>query len=190
MIDAVEFAIIADQEGYDAQAIRAMWERGLIEHFLKSRDAGRETVIATLRATLQLIKAWSRGVPERFARTERMVLVSVRDGGALCAYCDLNLDLYDSYHYPDHVVPKSRFTHGSRPFSWDCMCGCNDLDNMVNACRDCNVLKGQYVPKGDSLAERRADAKRFVESRRHARAETNLPGILRELIERRQPCTG
>jgi 5-methylcytosine-specific restriction endonuclease McrA len=164
MIDAGEFAIIAGQEGYTEEQIASMWARGLIEHFLKGIDTDRNQLIGAFRTTLQLIRAWSRGKLERFARTERMVLVSVRDRGAYCFYSELNLDFYDSYHYPDHVTPKSRFGHGrANPFSWDCMCGCNDLGNLVNACRDCNSLKGQYEPKGGSLAVKLADAKRRVD---------------------------
>src|SRR5713101_5579092 len=69
-----------------------------------------------------LVTAWLRGPRAiRFDLTAQLVRVSIRDAGARCAYCDLDLDRYDSMHVPEHVVPLSS-EHGTR-----------DDDNVVNA---------------------------------------------------------
>ena len=67
MIDAVEFAIVADQEGFTPEQVQALWAEGNIERTLNAAEeagATREDLIALLRAELQIEKlaqAWSLG---------------------------------------------------------------------------------------------------------------------------------
>ena len=66
----------------------------------------------------------------------RKVLVALRDGGWLCAYCGCDLadplsanPLGLPYATEDHVIPRSRG-------------GSDDLGNIVLACLPCNSRKG------------------------------------------------
>jgi 5-methylcytosine-specific restriction endonuclease McrA len=117
----------------------------------------------------RLAVAWSLGHPERLDKSRQFVMAAVRDGGLRCRYCRLDLFFYDSLNVLDHVVPLSRGGgHGD--------------DNVVVACRDCNRLKGQYVPVGGPFGARVADADREIRERRAARIDQNHRGLLERLI--------
>jgi 5-methylcytosine-specific restriction endonuclease McrA len=113
-------------------------------------------------------------MPDRIDKSRQHVRVAVRDGGLRCLCCELDLYASDTYNVLDHVAPLGR--GGSR-----------GDDNVVIACRDCNGLKGQYVPNGVTAAKRIADAKRKVRQRRTARTNGGLRGVLDRLIEGRGP---
>lgn len=121
-----------------------------------------------------LVNAWAGGIPERLDVSEQFVLAAIRDGGLRCRYCGLDLYFYDSYTVRDHVTPLSRG-------------GGRGLDNVVIACKDCNGLKGVYVPAPGDLNARIADAKREIDKRRVDRIDKNLPGLLERLIREAQP---
>lgn len=117
-----------------------------------------------------LVGAWALGHADRLDKTAQMVRVAVRDRGARCAYCDLDLIRYDTYWVRDHVTPLSSG-------------GATDDDNVVNACKDCNHLKRRYQPHGDTFQKRVADARRHVTEQRVARVARNRPDLLERLIE-------
>lgn len=191
MIDPVEFAIVADQEGFNPEQVKNLWAQGNVERTLMDTEAKareqrlteeviHETLITTLRETLRemqietLAQAWSRRIPDRIDKSRQFVRAAIRDGGLRCRYCGLDLYAYDTYNVLDHVTPLSR---GGGPGD----------DNVVIACRDCNHLKGTYSPVGGTAAERVADAEREVSERRAARINGGLRGLLDRLVEGRGP---
>jgi len=72
--------------------------------------------------------------------------------GFKCIYCDKDfLSSYDAFHSfeLDHIIPE-------------CHEGEHTEENTAACCRACNFLKHMYKPTGNSLAERIADARRYV----------------------------
>lgn len=59
-------------------------------------------------------------------------------------------------------------------------------DNVVIACRDCNRLKGRYMPEGETFQEKIEDAKRKVDECRSRRTAENRHDLLERLIRDRQ----
>jgi hypothetical protein len=53
----------------------------------------------------------------------------------------------------------------------------DDRDNLAVACKLCNFIKGKYIPKGDTRAERLDDARRYVLAGR-AKKQARLDAIL------------
>jgi len=70
-----------------------------------------------------------------------------------CVYCDLSgIDNFDIWmnHSIDHIDPQ----------------GGESDENKAVACRECNCLKRNDKPNGNTRDERIADARKLVQSRR------------------------
>lgn len=198
----VEVALVADQEGFTPEQLKDLWAQANVEQVLEdaeakareqglTEDAIRETVITTLRETLRQIQtetlalAWALGKPERIAKSRQFVRVAIRDGGLRCRYCELDLFAYDTYNVLDHVIPRKPKREDEAAWAMALALkggGIEDDDNIVIACRDCNHLKGRYVPNGTTAAERIADAKRGVWQCRIGRANRGRRDVLDRLI--------
>ena len=207
MIDLVEFAIVADQGGFTPEQVKDLWAQGNVERTLVDAEAKareqrlteeviHETLITTLRETLRvmqietLAQAWSLGKANRIDKSRQFVRVAIRDGGLRCRYCDLDLYAYDTYNALDHVIPRKPLKKDKA--AWAMALGrkgggIEDDDNVVLACRDCNHLKGRYLPEGTDTERVVADAEREVSERRAARINGGLRGLLDRLIEGRGP---
>jgi len=202
MLDMVEVALVADQEGFTLEQLKDLWAQANVEQVLEdaeakareqglTEDAIRETVITTLRATLRqkqietLARGWALDMPERLDKSRQFVRVAIRDGGLRCRYCELDLFTYDTYNVLDHVIPRRPRRRDE--VAWAVALalkggGIEDDDNIVIACRDCNHLKNRYVPNGTTAAERIADAKREVWRSRIARVNRGRRDVLDRLI--------
>jgi len=131
----------------------------------------------------ELIQAWIMGDETRRAKTERFIQVAIRDGGTRCAYCELDLLSYDSLYVLDHVIPrKPKKEDQARWLEVQCRFSIESMDNLVNACKDCNNLKGRYLPRGQTPSEKLQDARNWVERRRTTRTARSRPDLLQHLI--------
>ncbi len=113
-------------------------------------------------------------VQERLNVSMQFLLLAIR-GGARCVYCEMDLRLYDSYTVRDHVIPRKPLKEDRARWAAALVRkggGIEDDDNMVLACRDCNYIKRQYMPKGETFDAMVKDAKREIRELRSRKAES------------------
>lgn len=85
--------------------------------------------------------------------------VRLRDR-CVCQYCGLdgsrNFEIWMNLTI-DHLVPAVPPDERN--------------ENKVVACYECNSIKRQYMPQGDTLAQRLADARRYVRKQRDSQRQ-------------------
>lgn len=135
-----------------------------------------------------------------------LAIEMVQAHGHCCEYCGVDVAAYDMHDWPlDHLRPKSvrigrrsvALMHTAPdPWTPECMCGCNHIDNLAVACRDCNNLKRDFDPLTPTSDGTRASLLRVardeVSTRRAKRdAKNRLRGALvRELYALTHPVYG
>jgi 5-methylcytosine-specific restriction endonuclease McrA len=119
------------------------------KNWWEARHAAVAVTRVCLRSVLTLLRSGRRPMMTTAARvaalqagpgifhwTDQAITIADRDG-CHCAYCkaDLFVDWRSFRNWVlDHVVPKSKG-------------GSLENDNVVNACRHCNEIKGTYDPR-------------------------------------------